>query len=128
MPFLGICVGMQLLYDGSEEAPGRPGLGILPGTVRLLPDGVKRPQMQWNVLEVVRPAPVFTGLPSEPWVYFVHSYAPDDNEHAIGVCDYGGKVVAAVQRDHVVAMQFHPEKSGATGLQILDNFVRSVAA
>jgi glutamine amidotransferase len=128
VPFLGICVGMQLLYDGSEEAPGRPGLGILPGTVRLLPDGVKRPQMQWNVLEVVRPAPVFTGLPSEPWVYFVHSYAPDDNEHAIGVCDYGGKVVAAVQRDHVVAMQFHPEKSGATGLQILDNFVRSVAA
>lgn len=127
VPFLGICVGMQLLYDGSDEAPGRPGLGILPGTVRLLPDGVKRPQMQWNVLEVVRPAPVFTGLPSEPWVYFVHSYAPDDNEHAIAVCDYGGKVIAAVQREHVIAMQFHPEKSGTTGLQILDNFVRSVA-
>jgi glutamine amidotransferase len=128
VPFLGICVGMQLLYDGSEEAPGCAGLGILPGTVRRLPDGVKRPQMQWNVLEVVRPSPVFDGLPDEPWVYFVHSYAPDDNEHAIGVCDYGGKVVAAVQRDHVIAMQFHPEKSGATGLQILDNFVRSVAA
>jgi glutamine amidotransferase len=123
VPFLGICVGMQLLYDGSEEAPGRPGLGILRGTVRRLPDGVKRPQMQWNVLDVVRPTPVFGDLHGEIWVYFVHSYAPDDHEHAIAVCDYGGKVVAAVQHDSVVAMQFHPEKSGAVGLQILANFV-----
>jgi glutamine amidotransferase len=127
-PFLGICIGMQLLYEDSEEAPGRAGLGILPGTVRLLPEGVKRPQMQWNVLEVTQPVPVFSGLPAEPWVYFVHSYAPDDHAHAIGVCDYGGKVVAAVQRDNVTAMQFHPEKSGVVGLQILDNFVRTVAA
>jgi glutamine amidotransferase len=127
-PFLGICVGMQLLYEDSEEAPGRGGLGILPGTVRLLPEGVKRPQMQWNVLEVTQAVPVFEGLPDEPWVYFVHSYAPDDHAHAVAVCDYGGKIVAAVQRDNVTAMQFHPEKSGAVGLQILDNFVRRVAA
>ena len=123
-PFLGICVGMQLLYEGSEESPGRPGLGILPGMVRLLPEGVKRPQMQWNVLEVTRPTPLFQGLPSEPWVYFVHSYAPDDSVNAVGVCDYGGKVVAAVERDNVSAVQFHPEKSGDVGLQMLANFVR----
>lgn len=128
VPFLGICVGMQLLYDASEEAPGRAGLGILPGTVRWLPEGVKRPQMQWNVLEVLQPVPVLAGLPPEPWVYFVHSLAPDDHAHAVAVCDYGGKVVAAVQRDQVVAMQFHPEKSGTTGLRILDNFVRAVRA
>jgi glutamine amidotransferase len=126
-PFLGICVGMQLLYDESEEAPGRAGLGILPGVVRRLPAGVKHPQMQWNVLDVVRPSPLFGGLPAEPWVYFVHSYAPDDADHAVAVCDYGGTVVAAVERDHVAAMQFHPEKSGTVGLKILDNFVRAVA-
>lgn len=125
-PFLGICVGMQLLYEDSEEAPGRPGLGILRGTVRLLPDGVKRPQMQWNVLEVTQPTAMLAGLPDEPWVYFVHSYAPDDHAHAVAVCDYGGKVVAAVEHDNVAAMQFHPEKSGQVGLQILDNFVRAV--
>ena len=119
---------MQLLYDESEEAPGRAGLGVLPGTVRLLPDGVKRPQMQWNVLEVTPSTPVFSDLPDEPWVYFVHSYAPDDHANAIGVCDYGGKVVAAVERDNVTAMQFHPEKSGDVGLQILRNFVRMTAS
>ncbi len=127
-PFLGICVGMQLLYDDSEEAPDRPGLGILPGTVRLLPDGVKRPQMQWNVLEIVRPSPLLEGLPDPAWVYFVHSYAPDDTEHVIGVCDYGGKVVSAVERGNVSAVQFHPEKSGEVGLQILANFVRAASA
>jgi glutamine amidotransferase len=124
-PFFGICVGMQLLYEGSEEAPGRTGLAVLDGMVRHLPDGVKRPQMQWNVLEVTRPSAIFTDLPDPAWLYFVHSYAPDDTEHAIGVCDYGGKVVAAVERDNVSAVQFHPEKSGAVGLQILANFVRS---
>jgi glutamine amidotransferase len=127
-PFLGICVGMQLLYDGSEEAPGRKGLGLLPGTVRALPQGVKRPQMQWNVLEVVRSSPLLAGLPDDPWVYFVHSYAPDDTEHVTAVCDYGGKVVAAVERDNLMAVQFHPEKSGQVGLALLANFVRLVEA
>jgi glutamine amidotransferase len=123
-PFLGICVGMQLLYERSEEAPQRRGLGVLPGTVRRLPDGVKRPQMQWNVLEVARPSPSLADLPERPWVYFVHSYAPDDQANAVAFCDYGGKVVAAVERDNVTAFQFHPEKSGDVGLQILANFVR----
>jgi imidazole glycerol-phosphate synthase subunit HisH len=122
-PFLGICVGMQLLYEGSEEAPDVEGLGVLDGTVRRLPSGVKHPQMQWNQLEIVRPVPILEGLDEAPWVYFVHSYAPDDAEHAVAYCDYGGKVVAAAARDNVVAVQFHPEKSGAAGLQILANFV-----
>ena len=122
-PFLGICIGMQMLYEGSEEDPGVEGLGVLPGTVRLLPDGVKRPQMQWNVLDIRRPTPMLAGLEPPVWVYFVHSYAPDDLEHAVATCEYGGTVVAAVERGSVWAAQFHPEKSGATGLRLLRNFV-----
>jgi glutamine amidotransferase len=123
-PLLGICVGMQMLYDGSEEAPGVRGLGILGGTVRLLPDGVKRPQMQWNLLQLEAPDdPLLQGLPPEPWVYFVHSYTPDDLGRAIATCDYGGPVVAAVAEGNVWATQFHPEKSAANGLRVLQNFV-----
>jgi glutamine amidotransferase len=122
-PFLGICVGMQLLYEASEESPGMPGLGVLAGTVRLLPPHVKRPQMQWNRLEVVGDHPLLRQLGSRPWMYFVHSYAPDDRAHAIATCDYGGPVVAATARDNVWATQFHPEKSGANGLRLLRNFV-----
>jgi glutamine amidotransferase len=123
VPFLGICIGMQLLYDESEENPGRPGLGVLAGAVRRLPDGVKHPQMQWNTVALRNGSPLFAGLPKPTWFYFVHSYAPDDNEHAIATCDYGGPVVAAVERGNVAAMQFHPEKSGANGLHVLGNFV-----
>ena len=126
-PFLGICVGMQLLYEHSEESPGVPGLGILPGTVRLLPDSVKRPQMQWNRLEARWPDPLFAGLDDEIWVYFVHSFAAEDSDHTIATCDYGGPVVAAVNRDNVWAMQFHPEKSGSHGLTLLRNFVSLLA-
>src|SRR5579864_87860 len=77
VPFLGICVGMQMLYEGSEEAPGVAGLGLVPGVVRALPDDVKRPQMQWNVLQSIRPSRLLADLGPEPWCYFVHSYAPD---------------------------------------------------
>ncbi|HEV7886102.1 MAG TPA: imidazole glycerol phosphate synthase subunit HisH [Acidimicrobiales bacterium] len=126
-PFLGICVGMQLLYTGSEEDPGASGLGVLEGKVRLLPEGVKRPQMQWNVLDRVpgRPAPLLDGLPEPTWVYFVHSYAPELTDDVVASCDYGGPVAAAVLRRNVFATQFHPEKSGAAGLGLLENFVRS---
>jgi glutamine amidotransferase len=127
-PFLAICIGMQLLYDESEETPGRKGLGILPGVVRRLPEGVKHPQMQWNTLNVRRDSPLFRGLPSPAWFYFVHSYAPDDHSHAIATCDYGGAVVAAVERGNVWATQFHPEKSGANGMRLLSNFVKRCAA
>ena len=126
-PFLGICIGMQLLYEKSDETPGRSGLGVLPGAVRRLPEGVKRPQMQWNQLELTRPSPMFDGLSPDPWVYFVHSYAPDQSDDVVATCDYGGTVVAAVERGNVWATQFHPEKSGVAGLRVLENFIRSLS-
>jgi len=123
-PFLGICVGMQLLHQGSEESPDVPGLGVLPGTIRRLPDGVKRPQMQWNIVRPVRPTPLLAGIPEPAWVYFVHSYAAEPDERTAATCDYGGPMVAAVEQGNLWATQFHPEKSGAAGLRILANFVR----
>jgi len=124
-PFLGICVGMQLLFDRSDEDPDARGLGVVPGAIHLLPEGVKRPQMQWNVLDVVKPTPMLDGLEDKAWVYFVHSYAPapDDSEVVVATCEYGGTVVAAVERDNVFATQFHPEKSSTAGLRLLSNFV-----
>jgi glutamine amidotransferase len=130
-PFLGICVGMQLLCERSEEDPDHRGLGILRGTVRRLPDGVKRPQMQWNVLEARDPgATLLHDLDDPTWVYFVHSYAPvpDDPSTVVATCDYGGKIVAAIEDGNVHAMQFHPEKSGAAGLGLLRRFVALAAA
>jgi glutamine amidotransferase len=127
-PFLGICVGLQMLYEGSEESPHVAGLGVIGGVVRRLPDGVKRPQMQWNRLDLARPDhPLFSGLGSHPWVYFVHSYAPPPGDDVVATCDYGGPVVAAVAKDNVWATQFHPEKSGASGLSLLANFVSAAA-
>jgi imidazole glycerol-phosphate synthase subunit HisH len=126
-PFLGICVGMQLLYEGSDESPGVDGLGILPGRIRLLPEGVKRPQMQWNTLDIAGDPPLFAGLERPVWVYFVHSYAAElGGADVVATCEYGGPVVAAVHRGNVWATQFHPEKSGAAGLGLLENWVRSL--
>ncbi len=130
MPFFGVCVGFQLLYEGSVESPGVPGLGIFPGTVGPLPPGVKHPQMQWNTLEVRgtgAPAPL-RGLGERPWVYFVHSFAPPVGEETVAVCDYGGAVAALATRGTLWGAQFHPEKSGATGLALLANFVRLAEA
>ncbi len=123
-PFLGVCVGMQMLYEGSEETPGAVGLGVLPGRLRRLPDTVKRPQMQWNLVDIRRPSQLFTPVPDPVWVYFVHSYAADaDGESVIATCDYGGPVAAAVERESLWATQFHPEKSGKVGLELLRGFV-----
>ncbi len=124
VPLLGICVGMQMLYDGSDEDPGVAGLGVLPGTLHLLPDGVKRPQMQWNRLDRVGgESALLAGLGAEPWVYFVHSYAVgSDSADVVATCDYGGPVVAAVASGRVWTTQFHPEKSGPVGLRLLANF------
>jgi glutamine amidotransferase len=122
-PFLGICVGMQLLYDSSEESPGVAGLGILPGTVVWLPRGVKRPQIQWNVLNCRQPShPLVAGLDGA-WLYFVHSLAPEPSDDVIATTSYGGNVVAAVARGNVMATQFHPEKSASAGFRLLRNFV-----
>jgi glutamine amidotransferase len=125
-PFFGICVGMQLLYEASEEDPGVDGLGILPGAVRLLPSGQKRPQMQWNTLDITGEPAMFAGLERPVWAYFVHSYAAEPHDGVVATCDYGGPVVAAVQRDNLWAVQFHPEKSSASGLAMLRNFVDSL--
>jgi imidazole glycerol-phosphate synthase subunit HisH len=124
-PFLGICVGMQMLFDASDEDPTHTGLGVIPGRVVSIPDTVRKPQMQWNELHVRVADPVFVGLPAVPWVYFVHSYAaqPDDSSVAIATCDYGAELTAVVRRENVVATQFHPEKSAADGLAMLGNFV-----
>jgi imidazole glycerol-phosphate synthase subunit HisH len=125
-PFLGICVGMQMLYDGSDEDPGVAGLGVLSGTNRLLAEGVKRPQMQWNVLDRGgEGSALLAGLGPEPWVYFVHSYSVHGAEGVVATCDYGGPVVAAIEQDRLWATQFHPEKSGRVGLRILANFVKA---
>lgn len=128
VPFLGICVGFQLLYEGSDEDPSERGLGVLSGTVRRLPEGVKAPQMQWNVLEHggAPGSGLLQGVPTPAWVYFVHSFAPERTADTTATCDYGGPVTAAAERGAVWGTQFHPEKSGAVGLGILANFVRAV--
>ena len=128
-PFLGICIGMQMLFEGSEEAPGTRGLGVLPGVVRWLPPNVKRPQMQWNRLDLLTADPMFDGLGERPWFYFVHSLhgVPDDPSLVVATCDYGGPVNAAFRAGNVFATQFHPEKSAAAGLGLLGNFVTALA-
>jgi glutamine amidotransferase len=126
LPFLGICIGFQLLYDGSEEAPGVAGLGVLAGTVKRLPAGMKCPQIQWNRLERrgEGASEILAGLPADPWMYFVHSYAPPIGPETVATCDYGGPVCAAIERGSLFGTQFHPEKSGTLGLAVLANFVR----
>jgi imidazole glycerol-phosphate synthase subunit HisH len=129
-PFLGICVGMQMLFSSSEEAETEPGLGIIPGVIRWIPPGVKRPQMQWNRLSIV-PAhaadPMFSGLGDAPWMYFVHSLhgVPDEPADVAATVEYGATLNAAFRRGSVFATQFHPEKSATAGLLLLTNFVKA---
>ncbi|MEZ5218106.1 MAG: imidazole glycerol phosphate synthase subunit HisH [Ilumatobacteraceae bacterium] len=126
-PFLGICVGMQMLFDGSAEDDHALGLGILPGRIEWIPPGVKRPQMQWNQLSLTRPDdPMFADLGPEPWMYFVHSLhgVPADAADVAATCDYGGTPNVAFRRANVFATQFHPEKSARWGLGLLANFVK----
>ena len=128
-PFLGICVGLQLLFEGSEESPGREGLGVLGGTVAMLPGDVKRPQMQWNRLDAAeRRHPLLDGIADDAWVYFVHGYAAPVGPNTVATCEYGSTVCAAVASGTLWATQFHPEKSGGTGLRVLQNFVDRLAA
>jgi glutamine amidotransferase len=130
-PFLGICVGMQMLFDGSDEDDEAVGLGIIPGTIRWLGSELPRPQMQWNLLTLETPDdPMFMGLaPADAWVYFVHSLqaVPEDDAVIAATCTYGGVVNAAFRQQNVFATQFHPEKSGGFGLSMLANFVRIAA-
>lgn len=127
IPFLGICLGQQLLFERSEEAPGVEGLGILKGEILRLPEkeGYKIPHMGWNSLDFPKEGKLFAGLGEHPYVYFVHSYylkaAEDDIVAA--TTEYTTTIHASVEKDHVFACQFHPEKSSDVGLQILKNFV-----
>jgi len=129
-PFLGICVGLQLLFEYSEEGQGSEGLGIFPGRVVRFPDAretrLKVPHMGWNQLKAVpgRPCPLLEGLPESPYAYFVHSYyaQPADENLVLATCDYGIAFPAIVGRDNVYAVQFHPEKSQAAGIAILRAF------
>ncbi|MCU1496353.1 MAG: hisH [Acidimicrobiales bacterium] len=127
-PFLGVCVGMQMLFDGSDETPGVAGLGVIGGRIRLIPDGVKRPQMQWNILDWAKATPLADGQPDPAWVYFVHSYWAEvaDPADVAATCDYGSPVTAAIQRGRLWATQFHPEKSATNGLRLLEAFVTSL--
>jgi imidazole glycerol-phosphate synthase subunit HisH len=130
-PFLGICVGMQMLFDGSDEDLDAVGLGVIPGRIRWIPPGVKRPQMQWNQLTLRRrDDPMFRGLGETPWVYFVHSLhgVPTDVADVAATCEYGGTLNAAFRRGNVFATQFHPEKSATSGLALLGNFVALAAS
>ena len=124
-PFLGICLGLQMLFEGSEEDPGVQGLGIFPGMVRkIIAPELKIPHMGWNNLENYQGNQLFANMAGEPFVYFVHSYhaVPEDKELITAVVDYGGMVTAAVGRGNIQAVQFHPEKSGSIGLTMLANF------
>ena len=124
-PLLGICLGLQFLFEGSEEAPELPGLGLLAGQCHYLrADALKVPHVGWNSLEHVRVHPLFSGIKRHVDFYFVHSYhcLPSDPADIVARCDYGGAFVAAVARANVAGTQFHPEKSQPSGLGILENF------
>ena len=124
-PFFGVCLGLQLLMDSSEEADTAC-LGVIPGVVRRLPPELKVPHMGWNSVDFDASHPVFRGGGQDAHFYFVHSYyaAPEDEASVVGTTDYSVRFASAVARDNLVATQFHPEKSGPTGLRLYDNFVR----
>ena len=128
IPFLGICLGLQLLFEESEEAPGIPGLGVLKGKILRLPEerGLKIPHIGWNSLKLQNQGRLFEGLKGEPYVYFVHSYYLKAEDEAVvkAVTEYGTQIHASVEQGNVFACQFHPEKSSGTGLQILKNFAK----
>lgn len=125
-PFLGICLGLQLLFDRSDEAPGVEGLGVLKGDILKIPEseGLKIPHMGWNSLEFPQAGRLFQGLGENPYVYFVHSYylKAAEEEIVTAEADYGVRIHASVEKGNIFACQFHPEKSGETGLKILKNF------
>ena len=127
-PFLGICLGLQLLFERSDEAPGVEGLGILKGEIVRIPDGeeLKVPHIGWNSLHLQNDGRLFRNLPEEPYVYFVHSYylKAEDPEIVKATTEYGVTIDASVEQGNVFACQFHPEKSSRVGLKILGNFAK----
>ena len=128
IPFLGICLGLQLMFESSEESPGVEGLGLLPGKILKIPEtpGMKVPHMGWNSLKINPNSRLFKGIPDGSYVYFVHSYYLKAREEAIvkATIEYSTHIHASVEKDNIFACQFHPEKSGTVGLQILSNFAK----
>ncbi len=124
---LGICVGLQMLFPESEEAPGVRGLGLIPGRVRRFPPGFRSPHIGWNQLESLRPHPVFRNIPEGSYTYFLHAFHADPEEDAVRIAatEYAGHFASAVARGAVTGIQFHPEKSGRLGSRILENFLES---
>jgi imidazole glycerol-phosphate synthase subunit HisH len=132
VPLLGICLGMQVLHEWSDENNGVPALGLIPGKVVRFPDPpagagerLKVPHMGWNRVKQVNKHPIWAGVPDDSWFYFVHSYhaVPRYKKNVLGMADYGQPFAAAVAKDNIVAFQFHPEKSQAAGMTLLANFV-----
>lgn len=127
IPFLGICLGLQLLFESSEECPGVQGLGLLPGRILRIPDaaGLKVPHMGWNSLKIRSGAKLFKGIETGAYVYFVHSYylKAEEDEVVASSTEYGVSIHAAVEKGNLFACQFHPEKSSDVGLKILNNFI-----
>ena len=125
-PFLGICLGLHMLFEESEESVGANGLGVFKGKIVKIPDtGLKIPHMGWNSIDVVKDSRILRGIGGEPYVYFVHSYyiKPEDEGIVSAYTEYGARFAIAVEKDNVFATQFHPEKSGDIGMTILKNFV-----
>jgi imidazole glycerol-phosphate synthase subunit HisH len=118
-PFLGICVGLQCLFEASEESPGSHGLGIFPGTVKRFVGDARIPHMGWNSLTPLRPTRLLKGLPENPFTYFAHSYYGPVVSATAATCNYLVPYSAVIEQDNVFAVQFHPEKSGAVGLQVV---------
>ncbi len=126
VPFLGICLGLQLLFEDSEESPGVEGLGILKGRIRRIPgrDGLKVPQIGWNSLRFPKKGRLFQGIDQDSYVYFVHSYYLEAQEEIVtATTEYGVQIHASVEKGNLFACQFHPEKSSRVGMQILRNFI-----
>lgn len=121
-PFLGICVGMQWMFAHSQEAPQISGLGLFHGECEHFPAEVKSPHVGWNQLELSADSRLFRGVPSDSFAYFSHSFRVPMTDDTVAGCEYGGKFSAAVERDHLFGVQFHPEKSGDVGLNVLRNF------
>ena len=128
VPFLGICLGLQALYEGSDEAPELKGLGLLKGRVSQLPTDVKLPHMGWNQVRSLRESRLLKDISPEAYFYFAHSYAaPAAGRESSAVCGYGRDFVAVLEQENIFGVQFHPEKSGAPGAQLIENFLRLAA-
>jgi imidazole glycerol-phosphate synthase subunit HisH len=123
VPFLGICVGLQWLFEGSTEASGISGLGAMRGCCTRFPDSHKVPHVGWNTIKAARESQLLAGLPPQPFVYYTHSYRAPLVEETVGVTHYAGDFSGAVERGNLFGVQFHPEKSGDAGLQVLRNFL-----